>query len=269
MRPTVFRALRDLAYQQAGIRLGDEKEALVAARVGKRLRALRLPDEDAYLELLQREPGGQELVEFLDVISTNFTHFFREAEHFDRLRDAVVRWREQGQRRFRVWSAASSSGEEPYTVALVLDQLLSAEVDWRILATDISTRVLGLARAGQYVEHQLQAVPKAVLKTSFTRIAAKGEAAYQVCEAVRSHVAFARLNLSQPPFPMQGPFDVIFCRNVMIYFDTPVRQTLIGEIERLLRPGGLLMIGHAESLSAVSTGLKTVAPSVYQRPEGR
>jgi chemotaxis protein methyltransferase CheR len=269
MRPTVFRALRDLAYAQAGIRLGDEKEALVSARVGKRLRALRLGDEEDYLDFLKRDASGGELVEFLDVISTNYTSFFREPAHFERLKAAMALWRASGQRRFRVWCAAASSGEEPYTIALVLNEVLGPELDWRILATDISTRVLGLARAGRYGTGQLKMVPPRALERAFTRAGdGRDGSFYEVSPELKSKVAFARLNLARPPFPMKGPFDVVFCRNVMIYFDNPVRQQLVKEMERLVRPGGLVLIGHAESLSTVQTGLTTLAPSVYQRPGG-
>jgi chemotaxis protein methyltransferase CheR len=272
MKPNVFRAFCDLAYEQAGIRLGEEKLALVSARVGKRLRALNLTNEVDYLEVLRTDDGG-ELIEFLDVISTNFTSFFREPAHFDRLAADLGARLEKGQKTFRLWCAASSSGEEPYTIALVLEQLFSGSgVDWKVLATDISTRVLGMAKRGQYRAQQLKAVPREALASSFVKLrdgehAASGDdVLYEAGRELKSHLTFARLNLARPPFPMRGPFDAVLCRNVMIYFDAPVRQALVSEMERLVRPGGLVFVGHAETLSGLDTGLQVVAPSVYRRP---
>lgn len=271
MRPAVFRALCDVAYAQAGIKLTDEKLALVSARVGKRLRALNLQSEEQYLEVLRRN-DGHELVEFLDVISTNFTSFFREPAHFDRLTAELGAALARGQSTFRVWCAASSSGEEPYTIALVLEELFGSRgLDWKVLATDISTRVLAMAKRGRYREQQLKTVRRDYLARHFTRVVDPGddEAHYDVSPQLKQHLTFARLNLAQPPYPMRGPFDAVLCRNVMIYFDAPVRQALVSELERLVRPGGLVFVGHAETLSGLSTGLEVVVPSVYRKPGGR
>lgn len=264
MRGTVFRGLCDVAYQQAGIRLGDEKLALVTARVGKRLRALNLADEAEYLELLRRDDSGSELTAFLDVISTNFTSFYREPDHFTRLEALLAAAVKAGQQTFRIWCAASSSGEEPYTLAIVLAEVLGSR-DWKILATDISTRVLTQARAGVYRPEHVKPVPRELLARYFEAGRGDdGEPRYAVTASLKQRVTFARLNLSQPPFPMRGPFDAIFCRNVMIYFDQPVRQALVSEMQRLVRPGGLVIVGHSETLSGLSTTLDVVAPSVYR-----
>jgi chemotaxis protein methyltransferase CheR len=269
MRPTVFRALRDLAYQQAGISLGEEKLALVSARVGKRLRALSLADEDDYLEYLRQDRTGAELVEFLDVISTNFTSFFREPPHFELLRQHIGARLESGQRSFRVWCAASSSGEEPYTLALVLSELFEGRgVDWKVLATDLSTRVLALAKLGRYTSTQLKTVPRDALQRYFapTGQEQRGDRVFEVSAELKRQVTFARLNLARPPYPMRGPFDAIFCRNVMIYFDGPVRQGLTREMERLAGHGALVVVGHAETLSGLDTRLELLSPSVYRAP---
>ena len=269
MKPNVFRAFCDLAYEQAGIKLGEEKLALVSARVGKRLRALNLTSEVDYLEVLRTDDGG-ELIEFLDVISTNFTSFFREPAHFDRLAQDLGARMAQGQKSFRLWCAASSSGEEPYTIALVLDQLFAGQgVEWKVLATDISTKVLGMAKRGQYRAQQLKAVQRDALARSFVKMrgdATGDDVVYEAGPELKSHLTFARLNLARPPFPMRGPFDAVLCRNVMIYFDAPIRQALVSEMERLVRPGGLVVVGHAETLSGLETGLQVIAPSVYRRP---
>jgi chemotaxis protein methyltransferase CheR len=266
MDTSTFRRLCEIAYDKAGITLGPSKEALVEARIGKRLRALGLLTEKEYLAKLQDDVTGEEIVQFLDVISTNHTSFFREPDHFDLLRKVVGEWRQAGMRKLRVWSSASSTGEEPYTIAFVLDELLeSSDVDWRVLATDISTRVLKLAESGIYAEQKLEALDRAQ-RTRFFERGAKREDMV-VKKHIRDRIAFRRLNLVTPPYPMQGPFDIIFCRNVMIYFDQRVRQTVIGAMERLLRPGGYLLIGHAEALSGVSSGLRMLRPSVFVQPD--
>jgi chemotaxis protein methyltransferase CheR len=264
-----FERLRKLAYDKAGIALNAAKEPLVAARVGRRLRALGLKDERSYAEYLAADESGDELVLFLDAISTNFTSFFREPVHFDELNAYVQVRLRHSQRRFRFWSAACSSGEEPYSMAISLQRALgSSGIDWKILATDISSRMLALARSGRYTAQQLSSVAPSVRKRCFTPHRGKPEDAeeYAVTPELRRRVVFRRFNLSTPPFPMPGPLDVVLCRNVMIYFDGPVRQGLISEVERLLRPGGLLFIGHAETLSGIATGLESIRPSVYRKP---
>ncbi len=269
MRPNDFRAFCDLAYEQAGIKLGEEKLALVSARVGKRLRALNLANETAYLQVLKAD-DGKELIEFLDVISTNFTSFYREPAHFDRLKEDLGRAMEGGQTTFTVWCAAASSGEEPYTIALVLEELFAGKrIEWRVLCTDISTKVLAMAKAGRYRAAQLKAVGREALARHFVKVsdgASADEAIFEVRRELKQHLTFARLNLARPPFPMRGPFDAVLCRNVMIYFDAPIRQGVATQMERLVRPGGLVFVGHAETLSGLDTALQVVAPSVYRRP---
>lgn len=266
MKTALFRQFSDIAYARAGIRLADGKEALVDARVAKRLRALGLTDAGEYLQVLNDDTSGEELVSFLDVITTNFTRFFREPDHFTELKDILRAWYQEGQRRFRIWSAASSTGEEPYTIAMtVLDAFDGRSVDVRILATDISTRVLNRAREGVYTEAGVAPVEPRLRARYLQKVPGPGGdgRSYRVTDAVRDLVTFRRLNLSEPPFPMQGPLDIVFCRNVMIYFDTAVRQRLISEIERLSRPDGVLFIGHTETLTGIATGFSSSRPSVY------
>jgi chemotaxis protein methyltransferase CheR len=270
MERSLFQAFRDLAFREAGIRLGDGKVALVAARIGKRVRALGLSGEREYLELLESDDSGRELIDFLDAISTNFTGFFREPDHFGRLRDAVVGWARQGERRMRFWSAACSSGEEAWSMAMVLDDALAGcGIDWRILATDLSKRMVERASAGEYEESRLAPVPRSVLRRHFEPGPARGGGprTWSVRPSLRARLVFRRMNLAQPPFPMRGPMEAVFCRNVMIYLDAEVRQRLVAEIERLLRPGGLLMIGHSETLTGIRCGLRMVVPSVFRKPE--
>src|SRR5664279_1405993 len=265
METSTFRRFCAIAYEKAGITLGDSKEALVEARVGKRMRALGIANEKEYLVLLEKDPSGEEIVQFLDVISTNHTSFFREPDHFEFMRSVLADWRREGMRKLRVWSAASSTGEEPYTIAFTIADALesvdNAGVDWRILATDISTKVLAKAEAGVFADSKLTGLARGELNRFFERGPNKDE--HTVRPEMRSKIAFRRLNLITPPYPMRGPFDIIFCRNVMIYFDQAVRQKVISGMERLLRPGGYLLIGHAEALSGVRTGLRMIRPSIF------
>jgi chemotaxis protein methyltransferase CheR len=269
MSQATFSQFRSIVYEHSGIDLAPGKEALVAGRIGKRMRALGIDDLRSYLHYLEADQTEDELVKLLDVISTNVTHFFREQEHFDILHGAVGQWLAAGQRTLRIWSAACSSGEEPYTIGMTLLSAMRSQAaalpDMRILATDISTRVLEHARQGIYRAGDLRQVPASLRNDYFSPLSHGGQTMYEVSPELRKLVTFRRLNLSRPPFPMQGPLDAVFCRNVMIYFDQRVRSRLIAEIERLLKPGGLLLIGHAESLTGIPNTLRLVRPSVYQR----
>ena len=265
-----FQAFRDLVYERSGINLLPGKESLVTARIGKRLRELGISDHKVYLKHVIEDTSGAEVTALLDVISTNVTSFYRESDHFDLLEQAVSERLGAGQPRLRVWSAACSSGEEPYCIAItLLDAVQKAKcrgIDVKVLATDISTRILKAGRRGCYELQKIEPVPKRVRQRYFTRFRAGNTEGYEVVDALKRVVAFRQLNLSQPPFPMRGPFDVVFCRNVMIYFDNEVRARLLREIERLLAPGGLLMVGHSESLTGHLCNLETVRPSVYRKP---
>lgn len=260
-----FRHFCDLIYEKAGIKLGTGKQSLVEARLGKRMRKLGIGSYREYLHLIEQDEASDEVIEMLDAISTNTTHFFRESEHFDRLRQLLQDWEAQGQRRFRIWCAASSTGEEPYTIAMTVREALANTQDIKILATDISTKVLRLASQGVYTRKGAASIPPPLLAKYFTRQQERhvDEPHYAADESLRSLLTFARLNLATPPYPMKGPFDVILCRNVMIYFDNAVRSRLLAECERLLRPEGILIVGHAESLSGMLTGLHRLEPSVY------
>jgi chemotaxis protein methyltransferase CheR len=278
--PKTFRKFCDLVYDTAGITLGPQKEALVSARMGKRMRKLGMHSFEEYYHFVEGDSSGTELVEMLNAISTNVTHFFREPRHFDVLARLLRSWADEGQRVFRIWCAASSTGEEPYTLAMTVREAIPDCRDIKILATDISTKVLATAQAGIYEDRHVEKVPDHLLRKYFARISgtsksAPGEGAgansrdqvacvrYQASESLRGILTFARLNLAKPPFAMRGPFDAIFCRNVMIYFDNEVRRNLLSECQRLLRPGGYLIVGHAESLSGMLSNFRSVEPAVY------
>lgn len=271
MERELFRRFAALAYEKAGISIRPGKEALVAARVAKRLRALSIPNAEGYLRYLEQDESGEEMVRFLDVISTHFTSFYREPDHFHLLEAELASHLERGQKRLRVWSAACSTGEEPYTMALCALGLKGMEeADFKILATDISLDTLHQAALGRYAAARVEPVPVEQRSRWFTRKKSESEPDGEVFEVkpeLRRRIAFRRLNLAEPPFPMKGPFDIVFCRNVLIYFDQPTRQRLIPAIEGLIRPGGLLCIGHTETLSGIRCGLKMQRPSVFRRPE--
>jgi chemotaxis protein methyltransferase CheR len=257
----VERRLRELAYQHTGIVLGPEKATLLATRIGKRMRQLALRTYSEYLKHFDTDPN--ELQSFVNAITTNTTAFWREPDHFGALTGHVEERIARGQRRFRLWCAASSTGQEPWTMALVLLPLVRSRfLDLKILATDIDTEVLERARQGVYAD--LSGVPIEVRSWGFSRLS---DGRHQVSDPVRELVRFAQLNLTRPPFPMRGPLDVVFCRNVMIYLDQPTRGRLAREFERLLTPGGLAVVGHSETLNGLGRKLKPVRASVYRMPE--
>ncbi len=260
----MFERFCALVYESAGIHLGPQKEALVSARIGKRMRALGIQRYADYYKLLRDSGDGDEMVEMLNAISTNVTQFYRENHHFTLLNTLLEDWCAVGQKRFRIWCAASSTGEEPYTLAMTVRESPAADMDVRILATDISTKALQAAKAGSYEARHVQPVPEGLRRKYFMKTTATdGAERFVVTERLRSLLSFSRLNLAHPPYPMKGPFDVVMCRNVMIYFDNRVRKGFLDEAWRLLRPGGYLMVGHAESLSGLLSKFKNVQPSVY------
>lgn len=267
MDTAVFERICSLVYDEAGIRIREGKESMVASRLAKRVRALGLKDEAEYLEYLERELRT-EAVALLDVISTNVTSFFRESEHFRVLADLHRAAIKSGKKRLRYWCAASSSGEEPYTIAMTLREVereLGVSVDTRLLATDISTRVLAMAREGVYLEEKIAGIPDPLLKRYFVRETGEGGVSYRAGPEIASLVAFSRLNLSQPPFPMHGPLQAVFCRNVMFYFDDPVRNGVIDECHRLLAPAGVLFVGKSESLPSGRTDFARAGSSVFRK----
>jgi len=268
METSLFKRFAEIAYAKAGISLKPGKEALVATRVGKRIRALGLSDANEYLGYLTGEGGDEELVNFLDVISTNVTSFFREEDHFHALTQHVAELLRAGRTRMRFWSAACSSGEEPYSMAMTIAECVGREkVDWRILATDISTVILARARQGVYSDTAVEKVPRDLRAKYWASVGQGGERSWSVSNDLKSHLVFKRLNLTSPPLPISGPLDAVFCRNVMIYFDLAVRQRVVSEIDRVVAEDGLFCIGHSETLSGIQARFRLVAPATYRRPE--
>ena len=258
--------IRTLLYDESGISLGDSKQSLVVSRLSKRLRDLSLESFDAYYSYVTEDGSGEEFTRMLDLLSTNKTDFFREPKHFDYLREVILPSLER-EKRIRIWSSACSTGEEPYTIAITLHEGVATPSQWdfRIMASDISTRVLAHAAAGLYGEERIRTVPPDVAKRHFLK--GKGQSAGLV--KVKPHlseiIAFRRLNLMDDQFPIKSPLDLIFCRNVMIYFDRPTQERLVAKFHRYLKPGGHLFIGHSESLQWLKHDFTTVAPTIYRK----
>ncbi len=239
---------------------------MIVSRLSKRLRTLELDSFQAYYDMVAGETEGEEFTLLLDLVSTNKTDFFREPKHFDFLREQTLPTL-QSTRRVRIWSSASSSGEEPDTIAMTLyDSVPDPERwDFKILASDISTRVLARAASGIYEDERVRDLPKDVVERHFLR--GKGERAGMI--KVKPHliemVRYRRINLMDEAFPVKEPLDLIFCRNVMIYFDRPTQAQLVTKFYRYLKPGGYLFIGHSESLQRLDQPFKAIAPTIYQK----
>ncbi len=261
-----FRRVAELAKQTAGLNLQHGKEGLVRARLARRLRALGLASFDDYLSLLSSEKSPVELKEMVDALTTNKTSFFREPQHFDYLRQKLLPAHAAAGTAPRMWSAGCSSGEEPVTLAVVLHECMPEALlrRSRILATDISARVLERAKDARYPAEQLAELPRDVVRRHF--VPAPGGATWQVAEPLRRMIHFARLNL-MGEWPMQGPFDAVFCRNVMIYFDKPTQGRLVRRFWDLLSPGGHLFVGHSESLTGLDHEFRYVQPAVYVKED--
>ena len=261
-----FDQIRQILYRTCGIDLKAGKENLVEARLTKRLRHLGLDDFDAYIRRVEEDGTGGELAFMVDALTTNKTSFFREDQHFDFLRQQVLPELGRRSRKVRIWCAGCSSGEEPFTLAILLREAWPDvdRMDVRILATDISDTVLGEARQSVYSQEKLEEVPPPLRHKYFARAASGGPDSFQVVPEVRKLVHFAALNLIGP-WPMSGPFDVIFCRNVMIYFDRQTQGTLVNHFFDLLAPGGHFFISHSESLTGIPSEFNYVQPAVYVR----
>jgi chemotaxis protein methyltransferase CheR len=263
-----FAALRELVKTHTGIHLTEQKRELVYGRLSRRLRALGLDSFRAYRQILERG-DGDELVQFCNAITTNLTSFFREAHHFEYLREQVLRSRAadaRGARRLRFWSAGCSSGEEPYSLAMTIYESLPEARRWdiRILATDLDTEVLARGERGIYDAERVRGLPAARLERFFREDGHGKSVRYAVTQELRDLITFRELNLMRA-LPMRGPFDAIFCRNVIIYFDKDTQRELFARIAQLQRPGDLLFLGHSESLYRVSDAYALVGKTIYRR----
>jgi len=272
-----FARYRKLIYSRAGICLTAPKKALLEARLGRRLRELGIESFVDYYQYVAADPSGAELVQLLDRIATNETHFFREPRQFEFLENTLLpQWLAQGEaglraRRVRVWSAGCSTGEEPFSLAMVLLDHLPPGRGWslEILASDLSSRAVAAAQSAVWPIARAKEIPERYLK----RFMLKGVGARAACMKARPELrAIVRclpLNLNAESYPLPGGFDLIFCRNVMIYFDAPTRARVVEQLLRHLAPGGYLFVGHAESLTGLSARLRHVVPTVYTQAAGQ
>lgn len=258
-----FDWIRDFLYARTGIVLKDGKQALVTGRLARRLRHHGCASYGDYFQLLGA-PGSAETGVAVDLLTTNETYFFREPTHFDFLRGAIDQ-RSITSRPVRVWSAASSSGEEAFTIAMTLDDALDGGA-WEVVGTDISSRVLERARQGLYPLDAAAKIPQALLHRYCLKGKDEFEGYLAVTSALTSRVTFRPANLIEQ-LPDLGLFDVIFLRNVMIYFDTETKTPLVSRVRALLRPGGFLIVSHSETLNGIQGDLRLVRPSVYQAPK--
>lgn len=264
-----FARFQRLVRAEGGIFLADGKRALLVARLARRIRQLELASFGAYCALAEADPA--ELVRMLDLIATNETHFFREPRQFDLLARLCDGWTADAEaglrpRHLRVWSAACSTGEEPYSIAMVLHERL-AQAGWgiEVLASDLSTRVLARARAGIYLLEKAHEVPERYLHRYMERGVGPQTGRARVCDGIRALVHFDRINLADRAYHVTGVFDAIFCRNVLIYFDAQLRAHVVAQLLERLAPLGHLFLGHAESLIGRSDALQSVMPAVYRR----
>ena len=254
-----YRRIQTFLQKEAGITFGPAKKPLVMGRLGKRLLARECGSYAAYLRLLDSD--ATERQQAVDLLTTNETYFFREAKHFAFLSEQIIpQWAHQSE--LRIWSAACSSGEEPYSIAMVLAE--RRKRGWEILASDLSTRVLAAAAQGAYPMDRAEKIPKAYLKRYCLRGVGRQEGSFTIVPELRKSVKFSQINLNHP-LPAVGNFDVIFLRNMLIYFDLSAKKAICLRLLAQLRPGGYFLVGHSESLNGIVDGLRLVQPAVYRK----
>lgn len=256
-----FRLFQQLMFNEAGVTLAPSKKALVNGRLSKRLKARDCLSFRAYYDLLGQDPAEWQWA--IDLLTTNETYFFREPRHFDYLREKVLS-AHAGGRTFRVWSAACSSGEEAYSAAMVLADAFGAG-GWSVLGSDLNTQVLAKARSGHYGMARTEGIPRASLERYCLKGKGSQAGTFLVGRPLRERVEFRQINLNTT-LPRLEPFDVIFLRNVMIYFSQATKAQIVRRVVGLLKPGGHFIIGHSESLNGITDGLEVVRPSIYRRP---
>jgi len=265
-----FESLRVLVRKVSGITLSDAKRELVYGRLSRRLRYLGLGSFSEYREYLAGPDGETEIVEFTNAVTTNLTAFFREPHHFEYLREKFLLPRlndPKASRRIRIWCAGCSTGEEPWSVAMTVAEAIPEPARWdiRILATDLDTQVLKTCTAGEYAADRLRTLSGARLKRFFDPCAGSASSPrFRVKPELMSMVSFRQLNLMSP-LPIRGPLDVIFCRNVIIYFDKDTQRSLFRRVAPLQRPGDLMFLGHSESLLQVSDAWESVGKTIHIR----
>jgi chemotaxis protein methyltransferase CheR len=265
-----FRAIAKLIEGQVGIKLPANKRLMLEGRLHKRVRALNYSDLNEYVEnLFDADHFGHELTHLIDVVTTNKTDFFREPSHFAFVKEVAVPslLKPHGRTELKIWSAASSAGMEAYTVAMVLDDMVRSgtRFDFRVLGTDISTAMLRMAKTAVYTHDVLAPVPPAFVKRYFLRSRNHASDEVRVVPELRRLTNFMRMNLMDATYPVDRDVDIIFCRNVLIYFEKETQRKVVEQLCSHLRPGGYLMVGHSESMvHSVVPGLKQIQPTVFR-----
>ncbi|HEY2921897.1 MAG TPA: protein-glutamate O-methyltransferase CheR [Candidatus Binatia bacterium] len=266
-----FSLYRKLIYSKAGICLSPTKKAFLEARLNRRIRELGMDSFQAYYQHVTQNQNGNELEQLLDRVSTNETHFFREPRQFDFLEQQILPdWKAEGSsgsrpRRIRVWSAGCSTGEEPYSLAMILLDHFPQGSGWEIeiIATDLSSRALKSARKAVWSIAKAREIPQSYLKRFMRKGTGSQQAYMKAGPEIQAIIRFQHLNLNEDHYTMTGPFDLIFCRNVLIYFDAESRARVVDRLVNYLAPAGFLLVGHAESLSGVSDRIRHVRPTIY------
>ncbi len=261
-----FELLRKLVKEHTGINLSDHKQEMLYSRLARRLRALKMNSFADYYKMLKRDPGD-ELIQFVNAVTTNLTAFFREPHHFQFLEQKLLPELiscKGHSRRLRIWSAGCASGEEPYSLAMVLRENMPADWDIKILATDLDSSMVERGKQGIYTLDRVQGISKTRMKTWFRKGSGIHEGKVQIAPELQSMVTFKTLNLMHN-WPMHGPMDIIFCRNVVIYFDKPTQKVLFDRFANLLDKNGHLFVGHSENLFQISTRFQLLQQTIYRR----
>ncbi len=265
-----YKKFCELVYKQVGIKLTEAKKSMVEARLHKRMRSLNMGTYRQYMHFLFSSEGMEsELINLIDAVTTNTTHFFRENQHFEYLKKNILpQWLAKNglYRRMNFWSAGCSTGMEPYTIAIVLNEFAKANkgFEFSILGTDISTKVLKEAMNAVYPLDRISSVPQPLKERYMLRGKGRQAGKVRLSKEIRDQVEFRRLNFMEE-FSFKTPFDIIFCRNVVIYFDRSTQERLFNKLARSLKPKGNLLIGHSESMAGMNVPLRLVAPTIYER----
>lgn len=257
-----FAQFQQLIYKIAGISLADSKKILLVGRLGRRLRHHKLTSFGEYYRLVTSGRETGEMQAMVDLLTTNETYFFREGAHFEFLTKEILS-KHPGKTPFNVWSAASSTGEEIYTISFVLADTLGIDAAWNVTGSDISTAVLATAERGMYWLDRTRGLPDAYFRKYCVKGAGDQEGSYTVAPAIKRHTRFMQVNLNRA-LPAMGKFHVIFLRNVMIYFDADTKRQVVARLIQQLHPGGYFIVGHSESLNGLTDRLHTIKPTIYQ-----
>ncbi|QDX80580.1 SAM-dependent methyltransferase [Denitratisoma sp. DHT3] len=258
-----FAQFQKLIYKIAGISMSDAKKILLVGRLSKRLRHYNFSSYGQYYRLVTSGTADQELQLMVDLLTTNETYFFREGKHFDFLRNVAAA--HPAGRPFNVWSAAASTGEEIYTICMVLADVLGIDGNWTVTGSDINLSVLKTAEAGHYVLDRTRGLPPEYLRKYCLKGVREQEGTFLIDKRLRDHTRFLQVNLNNQ-LPELGPFEVIFLRNVMIYFDQETKRRVVGRLIQKLRPGGCFIVGHSETLNGINDEVRAVHPTIYRKP---